>query len=799
MAVAAMMLALMAWRMQIGLGLSSELTSGLRQKVFLFAWMIAVAACAAVTTHWRASHALDLRLVDSLDRETVLMEAWVMDLPTRDERSWRMEVQARAVQWQGGPVQNFPRRGVVHWYDSDRHPSPMAIAPGEIWRFEVRLRKPNGTRNPRGFDYEAWMLEKGLGFGGSVQQNKHSIRPQRIGREQSFEVWIDRRRDAIRQTIHAALGDHPSRPVITALVVGDQRAISADEWALFQKTGVSHLMSISGLHVTMLAALIGWLGAGVWRLLCLTPLQVGLWLPVQSVGALSAMFGALGYALLAGFAIPAERTAWMVCAVCASRVVGIQANPWASLALALIVVLTRDPMAVLAPGFWLSFMAVAFLFSLNKDASNNNSFNKLSLWRKSLDLVRQASRAQLAITFGLLPITVMFFQQIVLVGPMANALAIPLVSYLVTPLAMLGVLVDSVLPSPVFLMGAAWGQSLVMLFLQWCASLPLATIDWPSPGVFRTALASILLMMALSSMLPPRLTRFRHVGWLGLLLLFGNAPDRPAHGDMTVHFIDVGQGSSVLIQTQHHQLLYDTGPSMGESDAGARMVMPTLRGLNLRRMDQLMVSHFDDDHSGGLASVLAMSKVMELRAPEFMEMKPEAMLAAGRIPKIECEAGQRWIWDGVEFRVLHPSFDSRFMNAIKANPDRNADSCVLQVRASNGGSILLTGDIPKAVEESHLFGASLASEVLMAPHHGSKTSSSQALLDAVRPRWVVIQAGYRNRFGHPHPEVLARLQGTAQILRTDLLGAVQMRWTAGVLQISDFWGSHRRYWHSVRQ
>ncbi len=776
--------------------------------------MIAVAACAAVTTHWRASHALDLRLIDSLDRETVLMEAWVMDLPTRDERSWRMEVQARAVHWRGGPVQNFPRRGVVHWYDSDRHPSPVVIAPGEIWRFEVRLRKPNGTRNPKGFDYEAWMLEKGLGFGGSVQQNKHSIRPQRIGLEQSFEVWIDQRRDAIRQTIHAALGDHPSRPVITALVVGDQRAISVDEWALFQKTGVSHLMSISGLHVTMLAALIGWLGAGVWRLLCLTPLQVGLWLPVQSVGALSAMFGALGYALLAGFAIPAERTAWMVCAVCASRVVGIQANPWASLALALIVVLTRDPMAVLAPGFWLSFMAVAFLFSLNKDASNNgsssndassndslnhHSLNNNSLWRKSLGLVRQASHAQLAITFGLLPITVMFFQQIVLVGPMANALAIPLVSYLVTPLAMLGVLVDPVLPSPVFLMGAAWGQSLVMLFLQWCASMPLATIDWPSPGVFRTALASMLLMMAFSSMLPPRLMRFRHAGWLGLLLLFGSAPDRPAHGDMTVHFIDVGQGSSVLIQTQHHQLLYDTGPSMGESDAGARMVMPTLRGLNLRRMDQLMVSHFDDDHSGGLASVLAMSKVAELRAPEFMEMKPEALLAAKEIPKIECQAGQRWVWDGVEFRVLHPSFDSRFMNAIKANPDRNADSCVLQVRASNGGSILLTGDIPKAVEESHLFGASLASEVLMAPHHGSKTSSSQALLDAVRPRWVVIQAGYRNRFGHPHPEVLARLQGTAQILRTDLLGAIEMRWSAGRLQISHFWGSHRRYWHSVRQ
>jgi competence protein ComEC len=751
---------------------------------------------------------LDQRLADSLDRETVLMEAWVMDLPTRDERSWRMEVEARAVYWRDTPLQKFPRRGVVHWYDSDRHSSPMVIAPGEIWRFEVRLRKPNGTRNPRGFDYEAWMLEKGLGFGGSVQQNKHSIRPQRIGREESFEVWIDQRRDAIRQAIHAALGDHPSRPVITALVVGDQRAISVDEWALFQKTGVSHLMSISGLHVTMLAALIGWLGAGVWRLLCLTPLQVGLWLPVQSVGALSAMFGAVSYALLAGFAIPAERTAWMVCAVCASRVMGIQANPWASLALALIVVLTRDPMAVLAPGFWLSFMAVAFLFSLNNSASTNNASRNDSLthdspnynsrWRKSLALLRQASHAQLAITFGLLPITVMFFQQIVLVGPMANALAIPLVSYLVTPLAMLGVLVDSVLPRPLFLLGAAWGQSLVMLFLQWCASIPLATIDWPSPGVFRTALASVLLMIALSSMLPPRLMRFRHAGWLGLLLLFGNGFDRPAHGDMTVHFIDVGQGSSVLIQTQHHQLLYDTGPSMGESDAGARMVMPTLRGLNLRRMDQLMVSHFDDDHSGGLASVLAMSKVMELRAPEFMEMKPEALLAAGQIPKIECQAGQRWVWDGVEFRVLHPSFDSRFMNAIKANPDRNADSCVLQVRAANGGSVLLTGDIPKAVEESHLFGASLASEVLMAPHHGSKTSSSQALLDAVRPRWVVIQAGYRNRFGHPHPEILARLQDTAQILRTDLLGAIEMRWSAGALQISHFWGSHRRYWHSVR-
>lgn len=617
--------------------------------------LIAAGFAAAGYASVKAQQSLDTRLPDALDRQSLQLEVVVMDLPTRDLRSLRFEVAVRSARkidtGVDKEVPNFPKRGVVHWYFEEESSAPVMVAPGEIWSLQARVRQPAGTLNPGGFDYEAWMLEKGLSFNATVQQGKKHGEPRKIADANGFQISIDQLRDRIRKRIDQALPNWESRHVLAALVVGDQRAIAAADWAVFQRTGVSHLMSISGLHVTMLAALFGWMGSALWRLLSRTPLAVGLWLPAQSVGALFAIFAAIAYALLAGFAIPAQRTAWMVTVVSGAKLFGVQANPWAVLSIALCVVLVSDPMAVLAPGFWLSFMAVGFLFTLPD--LQQRSYQKTPI-EKAIVMIRAAGHAQLAITFGLLPVTVLMFQQIVLVGPLANAVAIPVVSYLVAPFAMAGFVFAEFFQTEAVLIAAAWVQQSLHAFLVWCSGLEFAALDWPSPGVVRTVIASVGMVVALGAVIPKAYAGFRHLGWLGLAALWGVAPAPPAFGDMAVTLIDVGQGTSVLIRTQNHVLLYDTGPTMGSADAGARMVMPMLRRKGIRTIDQLMVSHADSDHAGGLASIAELITVKELRTSWPSELTLSPTQRNPGLMAMPCTTGQSWRWDGVQFDVLHP-------------------------------------------------------------------------------------------------------------------------------------------------
>ena len=783
--------------------------------------LIAVGFAAAGYASLKAQQSLDARLPQALDRQSLRLEVVVMDLPTQDLRSLRFEVEVRSAhkthEGFDQEVANFPKRGVVHWYrasasdDSLASQEPLApvmVAPGEIWSLQARVRQPAGTLNPGGFDYEAWMLEKGLSFNATVQQGKKHREPRKIADTSGFQISIDQLRDRIRKRIDQALPNWESRHVLAALVVGDQRAIAAADWAVFQRTGVSHLMSISGLHVTMLAALFGWLGSALWRLLSRTRLAVGLWIPAQSVGALFAIFAAITYALLAGFAIPAQRTAWMVTVVSGAKLFGVQANPWAVLSIALCVVLVSDPMAVLAPGFWLSFMAVGFLFTLPDLQQRNYQKTRIE---KAIAMIRAAGHAQLAITFGLLPVTVLMFQQIVLVGPLANAVAIPVVSYLVTPFAMAGFVFAEFFHTEVVLIATAWAQQSLHAFLVWCSGLEFAALDWPSPGVVRTVIASVGMVIALGAVIPKAYAGFRHLGWLGLAALWGVAPAPPAFGDMALTLIDVGQGTSVLIRTQNHVLLYDTGPTMGSADAGARMVMPALRRKGIRAIDQLMVSHADSDHAGGLASIAELITVKELRTSWPSELTLSPTQRNPGLVAMPCTAGQSWQWDGVQFEVLHPVGNEPLYPPLiepvfdylpqpwprqLPKPDRNAESCVLRVQDSHGASVLLTGDIPVKKEQTLSL---LPVQVLMAPHHGSKTSTGDDLLAATLPQLVFTQSGYKNRFGHPHAEVLGRLQAKGlQLLRTDLQGAIEIEWRKGERFIEDFWQQNRRYWHINR-
>jgi competence protein ComEC len=814
---------------------------------------VALIFCAALflmvvwTSQW-AAHQISQRLPESLDQQSVWLDVTVQDLPTRHERGWRFEARVNEARWSKDhpeSISEFPPYGVLSWYQSpamgDRESEPtapvVALAPGQRWQLQVKVRRAAGTLNPGGFDLEAWMLEKKLYFNGAVQQGKRQPRPTRLNDADGLQIRIDQLRDRIRKSIERLIPNLESRHVLSALVVGDQRAISVADWALFQRTGVSHLMSISGLHVTMLAAIIGALGAAVWRLLCIKPFSVGLLVPVQSVAALSATVGAFGYAFLAGFAIPAQRTAWMLGIMAMARISGVRADPWAVISLALVVILIMDPMACLAPGFWLSFFAVAVLFGLHRqeDTAQAVKIGKAdkttaSAWRvvthRILSMVLTASHAQMAITFGLLPITVLFFQQVILVGPLANAIAIPVVSFVVTPLAMLGSLVSFFWDSPIIFEFAAAVVRELHRFLHWCAALSWAALDWPSPGNWRAVIASVGVAIALSSVLGRQLRHWRHLGWLTLLLLWSTPEPPPLDGQMQVTFIDVGQGSSVLVRTHQHQMLIDTGPSLGGSDAGGRIVMPVLRRLGIRSLDEIMISHFDDDHSAGLASVLAALPVRHLRSPEAPIDLSQAAIDLAPYPDLRrsaCRAGQQWSWDGVHFQVLFPTEDDVTEAKAKKKFDRNAVSCVLRIQAARGESILLAGDLPAKQEKllvkrllqhrlgaiddrSGDLGAELGADVLLAAHHGSKSSTSQEFLDDVRPRLVVIQSGFRNRYGHPHPDVLQRI--IAPVVRTDRQGQIALRWGAPtdlhltdrkMPQVTDFWRKNRRYWHIDRQ
>jgi len=831
------------------ISLQRRLTAGVLGRHVLpgCVWMLWMAMATAASM-WHcgrtAGDAVAARLPSSLDQRSVWVEATVRGLPTRHERGLRFEItRAQAFsEDRSAPLALMPQDGVVQWYAHGGADSLPELRPGQRLGFTAKLRQPSGPLNPGGFDVEAWMLERGLHFSATVQSGRRHQGVEMLGQDQDFLVWIDRLRMHIRDLIDQALADSPHRHVLSALVIGDQRAITGEQWAVFQRTGTSHLMSISGLHVTMLAALAGWIGAGTWRMLCRLGVPLALWVPVPSVRALAAVSGAMGYALLAGFAIPAQRTAWMVLVVAIAAIAGIRAHRWAVLSWALIVVLLLQPMAVLSVGFWLSFIAVGLLLSLPSH-DEPPSARPAGIWRRAAGVLSHAAKAQMAITFGLLPLGLLLFQQVSVVGPIANAIAIPVVSFVVTPLAMAGVVISSVTGLPEVLVAAEQVQSALMQFLLGLSSWAIAVVDSPSPGVWRAAVATAGVVLAIADLPWGRWRHWRHLGWLALLLLWSPPIPEVADGQMEISVIDVGQGSSMLIRTRSHHLIFDTGPSMGDTDAGMRYLMPTLRRLGIREIDRLMVSHLDQDHSGGVASLLALSRVGAILTSDptgLKELLDTASIAAAsesspygkpapRPPIAACRAGMTWTWDGVRFQVMHPSADAADrlrrarrtplkVDGVANDKLRNDLSCVLRVEDANGGSLLLTGDISLRAEQHivgkfvglldpedetalDMAGVRLQSQVLMAPHHGSRTSTGPLLLEAVAPSLVVIQAGHRNRYGHPHAEVLDRLAARSQLMdvaRTDLQGALTIRWVSGQPVVSDFFQEHRRYWHGHR-
>jgi len=626
-----------------------------------------------------------------------------------------------------------------------RLPQPMRA--GERWQMTVRLKAPHGNSNPHGFDYELRLWEQGLQAIGSVRAGLRDKPPQRMADPvwTGFRHSIERARQTVREAIFERVANRQLAGVLAALVMGDQAAIERADWDVFRATGVAHLVSISGLHITLFAWLASRLLGALWRRSArLTP-ALCLALPASSLAAWGGLALAVAYAAFSGWGLPAQRTVWMLAVVVALRQSGRQwAWPHVWL-LAMAVVVAFDPWALLQAGFWLSFVAVGVLFAADRgpaEGAASGPEEAASLrpwWRSAADRLVGMLREQWVITLALTPMTLLLFNQVSVVGLLANALAIPWVTLLVTPLALLGVLW-----APLWNV-AAWLTGLLLGFLQVLAAWPLATISQAAVPLWCAAagvVGGLLLVMRLP-------WHWRALGVPLLLPVLLWQPLRPAAGDFELLAADIGQGNAVLVRTAGHALLYDAGPRFSrESDAGHRVLVPLLRALG-ERLDWLVLSHRDADHVGGAAAVLAMQPQAGLLSS--IEDTHELQLLR---PGQRCVAGQRWQWDGVDFEVLHPG-----PTDYEGRNKPNAMSCVLRISAGPPDRrvhALLGGDMEVAQEQSLLHTAQVSADFLLMPHHGSKTSSSGSFLDAVQPHLALAQTGYRNRFGHPAPPVLER-------------------------------------------
>lgn len=652
------------------------------------------------------------------------------------------------------------------------HPARQPILrAGERWLFSVRLKRPHATRNPHGFDYAAWSLVNQLGASGNIVSKAPMQRLSPLVWQPS--ALIAHWRASIAAGIERVLAPSPQRAVIRALVIGDDSQLGRADWQLFVDSGINHLISISGLHITMLASLGYALVMALWRW---RP-SLALWRPSRQVATLAGAAVAIAYAALAGFSVPTQRTLYMLLSVAVMLNLKRQWPLSWILSVAAWAVVLLDPWAVLAPGFWLSFGAVAVLaFAMGGRLRAGHWWG-------------HAWRTQWAVTVAFMPVLLLLFNQVSLLSPLANALAIPLVSLAVVPLAIAGAVFSL---DPLLVLAAnvmAWTMHVLVWLMQW----PWAVWYQATPALWAWALA----MLGVVVLLMPRGWPLRWAGVLCCLPLGWSWQAPLTTGQMRVTVLDVGQGLSVLVQTANHHLLYDAGPAYGEdSDAGQRIVLPYLRHLGIRQLDIAMVSHDDADHVGGMASVLAGIQAHQLVSSLSADAHLFTQLQAqrphsSRLVRQSCYAGQHWQWDGIVFTVLGPAAEAH------ADIKDNDKSCVLHIQSAHG-SLLLTGDIEKHAEYWLVQAArpSLPATVMTMPHHGSKTSSSPALIAAVSPQLAIASVGYLNRFGHPKADVLARYHAAGvKTLRSDQSGAVLLDFVAGTVPQWRLWRQEApHYW-----
>jgi competence protein ComEC len=717
-------------------------------------WLIPAFFLAGVAwAGFRAGLILQDELPRALEGRNILVEGRIADIPQHAEFGERFELEALRAECDGQVV-HVPARILLNNRDFSFRPGV-----GETWRLLVRLNRPHGYQNPGGFDYEAYLFRHRIRAKGYVRDE---IAPQRLDDDSGWH-GVDRLRQKLGDRIRAQLRDNEYAGIVVALANGDSRGLSAEQWQVLRRTGTMHLIAISGLHISLIAGIVFFLSRRLWSLPGTTVLR----LPAPMFAAACALLSACLYAALAGFVIPTQRALIMLAVAMTGVLMRRRFAPSRLLAFALLAVLVYDPLSVMAAGFWLSFAAVAVILLAMQGE------------RAETPLLYKWGYLQWAIALGMLPLMLGMFQQVSLVAPLANMIAVPAFDLLVVPLTLAGVLLLGLLPEAV----AGWFFKLAagVLHLLWQALVFLA--DLPFSQWMHSAPPAWALVCGLAGaalLLAPRGWPARWAGAVWLLPLVLVRPPAPAAGEAWFTLLDVGQGLAAVVRTQTHTLVFDAGPRYGTFDTGDAVVEPYLRAAGVQRIDVLVISHGDNDHIGGADSVLRASPVGEV-----LSSVPERLSAAR-----PCLAGQAWNWDGVDFTILNPDI-ARFNRA-------NDNSCVLQVR-TRYGNVLLPADVEARAEHAMIerWGGRLHSEVLVAPHHGSNTSSTPEFLDAVSPEYVLFPAGYRSRYHHPSAAVVRRYADRGIAMRdSPAAGAIEIRLRATGLEAAAYRQQHRRFWYA---
>lgn len=717
--------------------------------------------CGFGLTGLHAAHSLAVQLPAALEKQETVVEGRVIDLPQHEPRRTRFLF---AVGANGSTLPALQGRTLaLAWYDDahggDASRPRFGLRAGQRWSLPVRLRAPHGLRNPGGADGEKYAMAQRLAATGYVYAPGMA---RRLSPAHGLQAW----REAMSARIAAQVRAPASR-FVRALALGDTRALGDDDWEVLRANGLTHLVAISGFHVGLVAGFFALLARSLWWLL---PALARRW-PAPIAAPLAAVLGAGVYAAVAGFALPTLRTSLMIAVVAAARIWRRPSSASQALALAGIAVMLVDPLALVGAGFWLSFLGVAWLLWCLPHGNGNGS------------AVRDFLPAQGVATLGLLPPSVLLFGQASLAGPFANLVAVPWWSLVVVPLALVGLLLEALLPGA----GggawrlAAWCFDLSWPLFEWLAGSGLALWWLPEPRWFALPLA----LVAAFWLLLPRGTPGKPLALLLWLPLLWPDRDLPRPGEAELLVIDVGQGLSVLVRTNRHVLLYDMGPALRDGfDAGDRAVVPALHAMGVRRIDRAVISHGDNDHAGGFDAVQAELPVASVLAPDGTRL-PFAAAA--------CTAGQHWEWDGVEFRFLHPPPHFPYL--------ANESSCVLRIQGRHG-SALLTGDIGEVIERDlvRLHAADLKSDIVLVAHHGSGGSSDPAFVDATRPRFALVSSGHGNRFGHPRPDVMQRWRHAgARTFDTSLGGALRVDLRARGLHVETRRGARPRWWDAARR
>ena len=717
------------------------------------------------------AHQLSITLPQNMAGKNIIVDGYIEGLPETEGRAVRFSFNVlRSDSIDGKQIKGRIRV-------SDYRKQSISPKPGDAWRLLLRVKPPHGFSNPAGFDYEKWLFNQRI-IATAYIRNKQSLNNDKSSKADHLRVnhrlpefdqsaTIDSMRLDLGSHINERLAESAYRGIITALATGDRRTISPQQWAVLKKTGTSHLMAISGLHVGLVAAIAFFLFRFAWTIVPGLPLLF----PAHKAAVIAAFLFALFYSLLAGYSLPTQRALLMLALLSISLLSDRRVKPLNILSLTMLVVLIFDPLSILSAGFWLSFSAVTMILYISLYRQQNTG--------RIAKAVTSAIHLQWKLSLMMAPVTLMFFQQIPLAGPVANLIAIPVVALLIVPLVLLaslsyllvgsGLLEKNLYQLAEFLLQYLWNYLDLMA---------IATDAMPfSPGHSATAFAG-LIFTVLIVLLAAGLI-IRRLALVGMLVFFLPYQHGLRQGEFRMIVLDVGQGLSTIIMTDRHTLLFDTGARFSEQfNAGDAVVLPVLKSLSTRKVDTLIVSHGDNDHSGGTEAILAGINVQKV-------ISNEKIPGSNVFP---CLAGQQWQWDGISFRILHP--DSRMTRS------GNNGSCVLQIQ-SQYGSVLLPADIEAEAEQEIIlrYPERLISKVLIAPHHGSKTSSSETFIEAIDPELVIFPAGWMNRYQHPAQTVRRRLEerGISSMI-TGECGSISVRVGPAGINVESWRQSNQMIW-----